>query len=229
MLPSDYVRLLQSEMPESGSTDVRFWERGPGATEGHCAGDPSWPQRFPAFLPGVVRLRSGGRKRSIRGRRLHRDGLLRPGDHRRRAAAGIRGPQADRPRRLDRSGHHGKSCAGDACQRSQADRAGLAASSSRSLSADDWTFIVSNSTGTGTRAACHNATRLYRLDLSGQGLPGLLTRLALPVIHGDVTALAATPDGRKVAYVTSACHLPFERVSVLGVINTATGQRKQWT
>jgi len=88
---------------------------------------------------------------------------------------------------------------------------------------------VSNSTGTGTRAACHNATRLYRLDLSGQGLPGLLTRLALPVIHGDVTALAATPDGRKVAYVTSACHLPFERVSVLGVINTATGQRKQWT
>jgi len=27
MLPSDHVRLLQSETPESGSTDARFWER----------------------------------------------------------------------------------------------------------------------------------------------------------------------------------------------------------
>jgi hypothetical protein len=95
--------------------------------------------------------------------------------------------------------------------------------------ADDRAFIVSNSAGPGTLSACHRTTTLYRLDLSKQGLPDHLTRLALPVIHGDVTALAATPDGRKVAYVTSACQLPFDEVSVLGVINTATGQRTQWT
>jgi hypothetical protein len=95
--------------------------------------------------------------------------------------------------------------------------------------ASDLTFIVANSTGPARLSACHSTTTLYRLDLSEQGVPSSLTRLALPVIPGDVTALAATPDGRMVAYVTSACELPFGEVAVLGVVNTATGQRKQWT
>jgi len=79
-------------------------------------------------------LRGDGRKRPIRRQRLDRDGLLRPDDRGRRGTAGIRGPRADRPYRRGRSRHHGKSWAGDACQRSQADRAGLAAASSSSLS-----------------------------------------------------------------------------------------------
>ena len=95
---------------------------------------------------------------------------------------------------------------------------------------NDRTFIISNAIQPNPRqSACHEVTSLYRLDLSGQGSVKSLTRLALPVIHGEVSALAATPDGRHVAYVTSACGPPFDGVSVLGVIDTATGKQRQWT
>lgn len=92
------------------------------------------------------------------------------------------------------------------------------------------TFIISNAIQPNPmRSACHEVTALYRLDLSGSGSVESLTRLALPAIHGEVSALAATPDGRRVAYVTTACRLPFDGVSVLGVINTVTGKQRQWT
>lgn len=95
---------------------------------------------------------------------------------------------------------------------------------------NDRTFIISNAIQPNPQqSACHEVTSLYRLDLSGRGSVKSLIRLALPVIHGEVSALAATPDGRHVAYVTSACGPPFDGVSVLGVIDTATGKQRQWT
>jgi len=95
---------------------------------------------------------------------------------------------------------------------------------------NDRTFIISDAIQPNPmQSACHEVTSLYRLDLSGRGGVESLTKLALPVIYGEVSALAATPDGRHVAYVTSACGLPFDGVSVLGVINTATGGQRQWT
>jgi hypothetical protein len=93
---------------------------------------------------------------------------------------------------------------------------------------NDRTFIVSYAQGPSNKPECARTTTLYRLDLSDQGLPAALTRLSLPPIHGEVTRLAATPDGRTLAYATSVCHLPMAGVAV-GVMNTVTGQTRQWT
>jgi hypothetical protein len=94
---------------------------------------------------------------------------------------------------------------------------------------NDRTFILSYAQGPAKDPECAFTTTLYRLDLSDKGVPATLTRLSLPRIHGEVNRLAVTPDGRTLAYATTVCHAPMAGVAVLGVMNTATGQARQWT
>lgn len=94
---------------------------------------------------------------------------------------------------------------------------------------DGSTFIVASTTVTGNRAWCSGTSRLYRLRLAADGRPASLDPLALPAIHGAVESLSATPDGSTVAYTALVCDLPLYGTSVLGVVDTATGQLRQWT
>jgi hypothetical protein len=94
---------------------------------------------------------------------------------------------------------------------------------------DGSTFIVANTTGPSSKAACAGTSRLYRLRLAAEGRPASLVPLALPAIAGNVDILSATPDGRTIAYDSQVCDLPMVGMSVLGVVNTATGHARQWT
>jgi hypothetical protein len=94
---------------------------------------------------------------------------------------------------------------------------------------DGSTFIVADTTGPSTKAACAGTSRLYRLRLAGDGQPVSLDPLELPAIAGNVYALAATPDGATITYASSVCDLPLTGTSVIGVMNTATGRARQWT
>jgi hypothetical protein len=94
---------------------------------------------------------------------------------------------------------------------------------------DGSTFIVAETTGPSTKAVCAGTSRLYRLRLAADGRPVSLDPLALPAIAGYVDTLAATPDGSTIAYDSLICDLPLYGTSVLGVMNTATGQARQWT
>jgi hypothetical protein len=94
---------------------------------------------------------------------------------------------------------------------------------------DGSTFIVANTTGPSSKAACAGTSRLYRLRLAADGQPASLVPLALPAIAGNVDILSATPDGGMIAYDSQVCDLPMAGMSVLGVMNTATGRVRQWT
>jgi hypothetical protein len=94
---------------------------------------------------------------------------------------------------------------------------------------DGSTFVVAATTGPATKAACAGQSRLYRLRLAGDGQPASLDPLALPAIAGNVYALAATPDGRTIAYDSSVCDLPMAGMSVLGVMSSTTGRARRWT
>jgi len=94
---------------------------------------------------------------------------------------------------------------------------------------DGSTFIVAETTGPSNKAVCAGTSRLYRLRLAGDGQPVSLDPLALPAIAGYVDALAATPDGSTISYDSLICDLPLYGTSVIGVMNTAAGEARQWT
>ncbi len=71
-------------------------------------------------------------------------------------------------------------------------------------------------------------TTLYRLRLTARGGQGSLTPLAIPKISGVVTALAASADGRTIAYATAFCASSSDSPGAIGVVHTATGQTRQW-
>jgi hypothetical protein len=91
------------------------------------------------------------------------------------------------------------------------------------------TFIVADTEGPSNKAVCAGTTRLYRLRLASDGQPVSLDPLALPAIAGYVDTLTATPDGSTIAYDSLICDLPLYGTSVIGVVNTATGEARQWT
>lgn len=78
-------------------------------------------------------------------------------------------------------------------------------------------------------ASTCSATALYRLRLTASGHPGALTPLAAPKISGVITAMAASSDGRTIAYATEFCGKASASPGAIGVIHAATGQARQWT
>jgi hypothetical protein len=88
---------------------------------------------------------------------------------------------------------------------------------------DDRTFVVTVEPG----SSCA-ATTLYRLRLTARGGQGSLAPLAIPKISGVVNALAASADGRTIAYATAFCDNSSGSPGAIGVVHTATGQARQW-
>ncbi len=88
---------------------------------------------------------------------------------------------------------------------------------------NDRTFVVTVEYG----SSC-STTTLYRLRLTASGGQGSLTPLAIPKINGVVTALAASADGRTIAYATAFCDNSTDSPGAIGVVHTATGQTRQW-
>jgi WD40-like Beta Propeller Repeat len=73
-------------------------------------------------------------------------------------------------------------------------------------------------------------TTLYRLRLTARGGQGSLAPLAIPKISGVVTALAASADGRTIAYATAFCGGGnSDSPGAIGVVHTAAGQSRQWS
>jgi hypothetical protein len=68
------------------------------------------------------------------------------------------------------------------------------------------------------------SSSIYRFTLSAKGKPGRLTRLSSG-IHGDITALAASPDGHRIAY-TTAPQGDAKQATISVVTGTAT---RHWT
>jgi hypothetical protein len=83
-------------------------------------------------------------------------------------------------------------------------------------------------------------TRLYSLTLSAHGTVAGLTRLPVPVLPGQVTSLAASADGRTVAYTLVSLNAGADRVvgvitgrttrhwTIGGITRTGTGTRGTW-
>ena len=88
---------------------------------------------------------------------------------------------------------------------------------------NDRTFVVTVESG----SSC-GTTTLYRLRLTARGGQGSLAPLAIPKISGVVTALAASADGRTIAYATAFCASSSDSPGAIGVVHTATGQTRQW-
>jgi hypothetical protein len=88
---------------------------------------------------------------------------------------------------------------------------------------DDRTFVVTVESG----SSC-STTALYRLRLTARGGQASLAPLAIPKISGVVTALAASADGRTIAYATAFCASNSDSPGAIGVVHTATGQTRQW-
>jgi hypothetical protein len=89
---------------------------------------------------------------------------------------------------------------------------------------NDRTFVVTVQFG----STC-STTTLYRLRLTPRGTPSGLAPLAIPKISGVVTALAASSDGRTIAYATAFCGTTSDSPGAIGVAHTGTGQTRQWT
>ena len=89
---------------------------------------------------------------------------------------------------------------------------------------NDRTFIVAVEND----PVCGTAT-LYRLRLTARGGQGSLAPLAIPKISGVVTAMAASADGRTIAYATAFCDNSSDSPGAIGVVHTATGQSRQWS
>lgn len=89
---------------------------------------------------------------------------------------------------------------------------------------NDRTFVVTVEYG----SSC-STTALYRLRLTARGGQASLAPLAIPKISGVVTALAASADGRTIAYATAFCTSSSDSPGAIGVVYTATGQSRQWS
>jgi len=97
--------------------------------------------------------------------------------------------------------------------------------------ADDRTFVVgAPEVGAGGKAAYH----LFRLLLSGRGVPGRLTELrglAIALGSGWVTGIALSPDGGKLAVAIQGwvprapVFMPF---AVIDVVDLRTRQTRSW-
>ncbi|HEX6524046.1 MAG TPA: hypothetical protein VF070_29205 [Streptosporangiaceae bacterium] len=76
-------------------------------------------------------------------------------------------------------------------------------------------------------------TAFYRLALSADGKPAGLRPLGVPQIQGDLASLAASADGRTIAYAATPCIVgtPVSRTPVsgmIGVVGTG-GTARHWT
>lgn len=92
----------------------------------------------------------------------------------------------------------------------------------------DRTFVAAASTRPGAKAC---TTWFYRFSLGSGGRPVNLAQLSAWTVPGVVTgvsALAASADGKMVAYSTRACATPLP-VLRLGVINVSSGRGTAWT
>jgi WD40-like Beta Propeller Repeat len=88
---------------------------------------------------------------------------------------------------------------------------------------NDRTFVVTVQFG----SRC-STTTLYRLRLTARGTPSVLAPLAIPKISGVVTAMAASSDGRTIAYATAFCGTTSASPGAIGVVQTGTVQTRQW-
>lgn len=88
---------------------------------------------------------------------------------------------------------------------------------------NDRTFVVAAAPGSGC-----GTTTLYRLRLTARGRPSSLAPLTAPKIRGSVTALAASADGRTIAYATEFCGATSDSPGAIGVVHAGTGQTRQW-
>jgi len=69
------------------------------------------------------------------------------------------------------------------------------------------------------------ASALYRTHISAAGRPGPLTRLG-PLVHGQVTSLAAAENGRTVAYFAWPCSKSAS--GYLAALNVGSGHVRRW-
>jgi hypothetical protein len=87
---------------------------------------------------------------------------------------------------------------------------------------DPLRFVVA----TGHDASC--GARLYALRLTADGQPAGYTPLPVPSLPEDVIALAATPDGRFLAYAGDECADQSGQGDI-GLVNMGTGAISRWT
>ena len=90
----------------------------------------------------------------------------------------------------------------------------------------DGSFVAAASPGRGQNR-CH--TWLYRFSLGPLGRPGAVQPLAVPEVAGEIaynSSLAASADGRVVAYATRNCTNGF--AGQVGVIHLATRKVTNW-
>jgi hypothetical protein len=80
---------------------------------------------------------------------------------------------------------------------------------------------------TGHNYGC--GSRLYMLRLNSGGQPSGYTPLSVPSLPEDVLSLAATPDGRSLAYIGEDCADPSGGLGDIGYVNLATGAITRWT
>ena len=96
--------------------------------------------------------------------------------------------------------------------------------SAAAATGNDRTFVLAAASGSGC-----GTTTLYRLRLTARGRPSSLAPLTAPRIKGSVTALAASADGRTIAYATEFCGATSDSPGAIGVVHAGTGQTRQWT
>jgi hypothetical protein len=70
-------------------------------------------------------------------------------------------------------------------------------------------------------------TRFYLLRITTTGKPEALTQQPVPAVHEQVWSLAATPDGKTIAYAASGCSKGSR--GFLAVTNVTTGRTRQWS
>lgn len=70
------------------------------------------------------------------------------------------------------------------------------------------------------------AARLYTLTLTASGKPAGLSPLNVPTIPGQLTSLAASSDGRTIAYAALRCTAPLTPATIAVI---ASGTVRRWT
>jgi hypothetical protein len=87
--------------------------------------------------------------------------------------------------------------------------------------AGDRTYLVA------VNAVTSCLTRFYLLRITTTGKPEVLSQQPVPAIHEFVWSLAATPDGKTVAYAASGCGKGSR--GFLAVTSVRTGQTRRWS
>jgi len=81
-------------------------------------------------------------------------------------------------------------------------------------------FVIARLPGSGC------LSRFYRFAINGSGQPGRLQPLPIPAVRGTVLGMAASADGRTLAYALMGCGKGTP--SYLGVADARTGRIRQW-